>query len=108
VRQQDSRGLRVGESFDDLTEIKEREFEVMGEPILPFTGDRRVIVSENWDVAGQICAEQADPLPARSSGSSPRSSWDGHGMRPSPSSARRAARTSTPCCRGCAPRTRST
>jgi hypothetical protein len=64
VRQQDSRGLQVGHDFDDMLEIKEREYETMGTPILPFTGDRRINMTGNWDVAGQICVAQRDPLPA--------------------------------------------
>lgn len=65
LRVQDTRGLRVGHAFnDEMVEVKEREFEEMGNAILPFTGDRRVVMPPDWNVPGQVCAEQVDPLPA--------------------------------------------
>lgn len=64
VRCQDTRGLKVGPSFDRLTEIKIRGSEVMGQPVQLFTGDERVLISPTWGVQGQIAVEQDDPLPA--------------------------------------------
>lgn len=64
VRVQDTRGLRVGHSFSDMNDIKERDFQPMGFPILPITGDERIVVGSDWDVRSQICIEQPNPLPA--------------------------------------------
>jgi hypothetical protein len=64
VRMQDSRGLKVGTSFEYLTEIKERTTETMGQPIALFTGDQRVTVSPAWNVQAQICVQQDYPLPS--------------------------------------------
>lgn len=64
VRQQDSRGLKVGYDPDALVEFKERQAEAMGAPITAFTGDRRVTIPTQFDVAGQVYVEQDYPLPA--------------------------------------------
>lgn len=64
VRVQDSRGLKLGPSFKDLVEIKERTFESMGQAIKPITGDERVLIPSGYTTQGQICAQQDQPLPA--------------------------------------------
>lgn len=64
VRVQDSRGLKVGHGFNNLTQIKERDFQPMGFEILPITGDERIIVGSQWEVDAQICIQQDQPLPA--------------------------------------------
>jgi hypothetical protein len=63
VRLQDSKGLFVGPDFDNMTEIKERNTQIMGQPIKLFTGDQRVIISPSWNLTGQICVQQDYPLP---------------------------------------------
>lgn len=64
VRVQDSRGLTVGHSFDEMREIKERNAQTPGQPILPITGDERVVIGSQYRVDAQICAQQINPLPA--------------------------------------------
>lgn len=63
LRVQDSRGVKVGTDFEHLRPMKERTFEPMGSPILPITGDERVLLNSDWDVQGQVCAQQDNPLP---------------------------------------------
>jgi hypothetical protein len=64
IRMQDSRGLKAGPSFSNLIELKERTTEPMGQPVQLFTGDRRVNIPSSYTVAGQICVQQDNPLPA--------------------------------------------
>lgn len=64
VRMQDTRGLKVGPTFNTLVEIKERTTEKMGAPIALFTGDQRVVCPANYNVPGQICVQQDYPLPS--------------------------------------------
>lgn len=63
MRVQDTRGMSVGHNWGDLTDIKERDFQLMGAPILPITGDERIIIGSNWQVGPQVCAQQVNPLP---------------------------------------------
>ncbi len=63
VRMQDSRGVKVGPTFEALIEIKERTTEPMGQPIRLFTGDQRVVLPASYNVPGQICVQQDYPLP---------------------------------------------
>lgn len=74
IRVQDTRGLAVRSvrAEEDagslismpLVEFKERDFQAMGQAILPFTGDRRVVVDALWSVNGQLLFEQDNPLPS--------------------------------------------
>jgi len=64
VRMQDTRGLKAGPTFDSLVEIKECTNEPMGQPIMLYTGDKRVPLPANYNVPGQICVQQDDPLPS--------------------------------------------
>lgn len=64
MRVANARGLWVGTWFDQLTEFKQRDTEPMGDPITLYTGDQRVNVDSGFDVAGQICIEVRDPVPA--------------------------------------------
>lgn len=64
LRQQDSRGMKVGYDASALMEFKERQAEVMGAPVAAFTGDRRVTIPTQYDVAGQLLVQQDYPLPA--------------------------------------------
>lgn len=64
VRCMESRGLRAGRTFDRMVAIKElNRAVVLGNPIPLVTGDERVIMDPLWDVPGQICLQQNDPLP---------------------------------------------
>ena len=64
VRVADTRGLKVGPKFTDLTEIKERSAAVsMGSPIPLFTGDQRVVIDNKYLVDDDVCIQQDNPLP---------------------------------------------
>jgi hypothetical protein len=64
VRVADTRGLKVGPNFGDLTEIKERSALVsMGTAIPLFTGDERVVIDNQYLVDDDVCIEQDNPLP---------------------------------------------
>lgn len=64
VRCMESRGLKAGRTFDRMVNIKELNRSVsLGNPIPLITGDERVIMDPLWDVPGQICLQQNDPLP---------------------------------------------
>lgn len=64
VRVQDTRGLRVGPTFDDMWLIKERSTEPMGQPVQLITGDELITIGSRFTTEGQICIEQDFPLPA--------------------------------------------
>jgi len=63
VRVDQSRGLKMGQTFDDLTEFKDRNLNTIGTPIELFTGDDRIIIGGGWTVEGQVCIQQDNPLP---------------------------------------------
>lgn len=64
VRCMESRGLKAGRTFSRMVSIKELNRAVsLGNPIPLVTGDERVIMDPLWDVPGQICLQQDDPLP---------------------------------------------
>ncbi|RUM90699.1 MAG: hypothetical protein DSZ27_08390 [Thiomicrospira sp.] len=58
-----SRGIFVGPSFDDLTEVKQRTTENYGEPISLYTGEVEILSALSWDAEATICVRQEDPLP---------------------------------------------
>jgi len=64
ARVDQSRGLKMGQTFDDLTEYKDRNLVTIGLPIELFTGDQRMIIGGGWNEQGQICIQQDYPLPA--------------------------------------------
>jgi hypothetical protein len=67
VRVQDTMGVKIGHTFEveDLIEVKvDPEFQPLGYPLLPFTGDKRVVVGSTWETDAQVCVEQSNPLPA--------------------------------------------
>ena len=64
LRVQDTRGLQVGHTFDQLSPFKERDFQPMGNPIVPITGDQRIVLDPLYVVHPQLCIQQDDPLPA--------------------------------------------
>lgn len=64
VRMKDSRGIKIGPSWDRLLPFKERAYNIpLGVPLPLFTGDERIIVEEDWAMFNQICMQQDDPLP---------------------------------------------
>ncbi len=64
ARVDQTRGLKMGQTFDDLTEYKDRNLNTIGQPIELFTGDDRMIIGGGWTVEGQLCIQQDNPLPA--------------------------------------------
>jgi hypothetical protein len=63
ARVADTRGLWMGQTFDDMDEFKDRDLNTIGEPIPLFTGDQRMVIPGDWNVQGQMCLEQRSPLP---------------------------------------------
>ncbi len=64
VRMTDTRGLKVGPSFDDLDEMKERSASVyMGTAIPLFTGDERIQIDNRYATDDDVCIQQDNPLP---------------------------------------------
>jgi hypothetical protein len=64
VRVTDTRGLKVGPSFDDLDEMKERSASVyMGTAIPLFTGDERIQIDNRYVTDDDVCIQQDNPLP---------------------------------------------
>ncbi len=64
VRVVDTRGLKVGPNFGDLTEIKMRSASVpMGTAIPLFTGDQRLVIDNQYLVDDDVCIQQDQPLP---------------------------------------------
>lgn len=59
-----TRGLKMGPTFDDLTEFKDRDLDTIGKPIELITGDNRMAIGGGWTVQGQMCLQQDNPLPA--------------------------------------------
>lgn len=65
IRLLETRGLRVGATFNTLVDIKERSSQnVLGAAIPLVTGDERIILDPLWSIQGQVCIEQDYPLPA--------------------------------------------
>jgi hypothetical protein len=58
-----SRGLFIGNDTSDLTEMKFREFENMGDPTELFTGDKEHTMPPHWNEHGRILLRQRYPLP---------------------------------------------
>jgi hypothetical protein len=64
VRVTETRGLKVGPQFDDLTEIKERSVSnYMGVAIPLFTGDERIVIDKRYETDDDVCIQQDNPLP---------------------------------------------
>lgn len=64
TRVADTRGLAFGSTFDTLTEYKQRDTQLMGQPIELQTGDQRIVMDPSWNIYGQVCIQQNYPLPA--------------------------------------------
>lgn len=64
LRCANTRGSKVGRGFDFMTAIKQLSPTViLGQPIPLLTGDYRIVMDSVWDVYGQVCIQQDDPLP---------------------------------------------
>ncbi|NIF51406.1 hypothetical protein [Burkholderia sp. Ax-1724] len=63
VRMLNSRGMKVGQTFSSLHEFKERNTQPMGQPIQLITGDERIVLDPLYDLTGQVCIQQDNPLP---------------------------------------------
>lgn len=63
VRLLQSRGLWYGTAPDYMTEMKQREDELMGEPTTLLTGDKELEILPDWNVNGRLFFRQRDPLP---------------------------------------------
>ncbi len=57
-----SSGIKVGPSFDELTEAKLRNIEPMGSPVDLKTGMVDIVIDGAWEDDGQVCIRQSDPL----------------------------------------------
>lgn len=64
----DSRGLKVGHTFDSLYEVKERSTQPMGQPVQLITTNERVVVDPLWETPITFCFQQDQPLPAQING----------------------------------------
>ncbi len=63
VRFENSRGLLIGPDSSHLTEMKQREFEKIGQPTALLTGDKEIRIETNWRSNGRLFLRQKDPLP---------------------------------------------
>lgn len=63
IRFERTRGLFIGPDENNLKEMKQREFEVMGDPTTMFTGDKQIPVPSKWGFDGRLFMRQPDPLP---------------------------------------------
>lgn len=65
VRFYRSRGMFIGPDKDHLVEMKQREFEAMGDPTDLLTGDKSIILENSWNTNGRVFMRQKEPLPMR-------------------------------------------
>jgi len=62
IRLADSRGPKIGRTFDDLIEMQ--GLQVVGANPQPLvTGDFREVLFSDWETNGQLCVQQDYPLP---------------------------------------------
>lgn len=64
VRLEESRGLEIGRTLEELYPLRERTNEAYGNPIVPINGFKHQILSTEWDEDAQTYFVQSDPLPA--------------------------------------------
>jgi hypothetical protein len=65
VRVQDSRGIKVGNTFGTLVSFKDRSaYLALGAQNPLYTGDERIVLDPKWGVEGQVCIQIDDPVPA--------------------------------------------
>jgi hypothetical protein len=58
-----TRSLYAGPRLEELTLLKEREFEDYSEPTNFQTGEYNLVLDSEWSYAGNIAVQQSDPLP---------------------------------------------
>lgn len=63
VRFEKSRGLLIGPTSAKLTEMKQRQDEVMGAPTALLTGDKKINLKPDWNSNGRLLLRQVNPLP---------------------------------------------
>jgi hypothetical protein len=71
VRVKDARGIKVGIAQTmrggvigpATTEVKQRQSEMLGSPMQPFTGDFAVVIPTEWNRDGRLFVRQDYPLP---------------------------------------------
>lgn len=63
VRFERSRGLLVGPDAFQLTAMKQRENEALGEPTELLSGDKLITLPPHWNTNGRMFLRQKDPLP---------------------------------------------
>jgi len=64
VRMRDSCAMKVGTTFSNLTQFKERgPGSPLGTPLPLVTGDERILVPAGYSTMKQICIQQDSPLP---------------------------------------------
>lgn len=63
LRVEETRGIFIGPTEDDLVEWKQRATERWGEAIQVFTGDVAIRTPWDWNTHGSIWIKQFDPLP---------------------------------------------
>lgn len=65
VRVAYTRGIKMGSTFNTMTEFKQRSTQPMGTPVEPAESeDQRIIMDPSWQEPGRICVRQDYPLPA--------------------------------------------
>ncbi len=62
IRFEKSRGLLIGPATDNLVEMKQREFEDIGDPTALLTGDKDITIPPDWGT-GRLILRQVNPLP---------------------------------------------
>jgi len=63
VRFERSRGLLIGPDSYNLVEMKQREFELIGDPTELLSGDKLINLLPQWNTNGRLFLRQKDPLP---------------------------------------------
>lgn len=63
IRFERSRGLLIGPDAFHLTEMKQRELELLGMPGDWLTGDKHIAFNTSWNTHGRVFMRQVDPLP---------------------------------------------
>lgn len=63
TRFKDTVGCWAGPDSTQLSEMRFREDELMGQPTQPFTGTKRHILTAEWNTHGRVFYRQRDPLP---------------------------------------------
>jgi len=58
-----SRNIKAGPTFDDLTEVAQRDVEPAGTVLELDTGEYEVALAPQWNDSGQVCIRQDLPLP---------------------------------------------